>query len=313
MNAPDSQPVSIVVFAPREVRELGPWHEAIEPALGGAAPVGEVTYAVSDRCPRMVAAVEQLRAQGSTVGLVVLTHWFDEAAALQRALGRCRGVRVLTLPAGGDVAPSELPRLLRALDDADLALARRVDVALSRAPERPASLLDRASRRLFGAGFADPGCRTRAYRRAVLETLGDRSVPLALMPLLAAWHGFAVREVTVRAAGFGEHSGSGPLRRAPYVVATIFLYLLLSFAKRPLQLFGAVGSLALVAGLALTLPLAVARVSFGEPLADEPALIPGLLLTALGIQCAVVGLLAELLVSVRSHAIEDDVGERVLE
>jgi hypothetical protein len=130
------------------------------------------------------------------------------------------------------------------------------------------------------------------------------------MPLFAAWQGLLVREVEVRLAAPPRRP---LLRCASLAVGMPFLYLLLSFTKRPLQLFGLAGAAALLAGLALTLPMVIARLFLGEALADQPALIPGLLLCALGLQCAVVGLVAELLIFARNRAVEDYVVERMVD
>lgn len=300
----DRTRVTVIVLVARETNALGRWHDTVAAALEGAGSAPEFVYAVSDRCPDAVAELERLRATGRTVSLVLLSHWFERAAAVQRALGLGCGEQVLVLPAGGDVDPDQLSALVAALDDHDVALARRDD--------RMHAMIDRLARRLFGTRLGDPACATRAFRRDALIAVGDRSVPYGLMPLLASWQGFAVTEVTVRPAARAVGAGSA-LAGASHAVALVFLHVLLGFAKRPLQLFGAVGAAALVAGALITLPLIAARLFFGEALADEPGLLPGLLLTALGVQCVAVGLLAELLVFARNRMIKDDVVERMVE
>jgi len=301
--------LSVVVLVERDLSGLGHWHDAIAATLGAAGHRHEIVYAVSDRCHDALAELERLEARHRACAVVLLTHWFDRAAAVQRALRQARGERVLVVPAGGDVADDGLAHLVGALAEADVAVARRAGVPY-RWLMRP---VDRLALGLFGVPFADPSCRTRAWRRNALEAVGDRSVPYGLMPLLAHWQGMAVHEVEVRAKPaparlIGTLAGS-----VAYAIAAAFLYLLLSFAKRPLQLFGAVGSASLLAGLALIVPMALARLAFGEPMADEPALMPGLLLIALGIQCAAIGLLAEVLVYARNRAIKDYVVERMVE
>lgn len=301
--------VLLVVLVERDLAGLAGWHDAIVATLGSAGCEHEIVYAVSDRCRRALGELERLRTQGGALAVMPLAHWFDRVAAVQRALRHGRGERVLVVPAGGDVADRELPRLLETLAEADVAVARR-DAVARRWVTRP---LDRLARALFGIPFGDPTCRTRAYRRGALEAVGDRSVPYALTPLLAHWQGMAVHEVAVGAQPTRVRLPWALTDGAGYAIATAFLYLLLSFAKRPLQLFGAVGGIALLVGLALVVPMALARLAFGEPMADEPALVPGLLLIALGVQCAAIGLLAEVLVYARNRAIKDYVVERMVE
>lgn len=301
--------LSVVVLVERDLDGLALWHEALAATLGSAGRAHEIVYAVSDRCRRALGELERLEAQGGALAVVVLTHWFDRVAAMQRALQHTRGEQVLVVPAGGDVAEHELTRLIGTLDLADIAVARR-DVVPHRWLMRP---LERLARGVFGLPLADPMCRTRACRRDALDAVGDRSVPYGLMPLLAHWQGMAVHEVEVRARPPSLHLPAALAGALGYAIATVFLYLLLSFAKRPLQLFGAVGATAFLAGLALIVPMALARLALGEAMADEPALMPGLLLIALGVQCAAIGLLAEVLIYARNRAIKDYVVERMVE
>lgn len=301
--------VSVVVLVERDRAGVDRWHDMIAATLGSAGCEHEIVYAVSDRCHDALRELERLEARNERLAVALLTHWFDRAAAVQRALRHARGDRVLVVPAGGDVAEPELVRLIGALAEADVATARR-DVVPYRWLMRP---VDRLARGLFGLPFGDPTCRTRAWRRDALEAVGDRSVPYGLMPLFAHWQGMAVHEVEVRAQSSGLRFPVALTASVAFAIATGFLYLLLSFAKRPLQLFGAVGGGAMLAGLALIVPMALSRLAFGQSMADEPALMPGLLLIALGVQCAAIGLLAEVLVYARNRAIKDYVVERMVE
>jgi hypothetical protein len=296
---------SIVVLVARDQEGLEAWQAQLEEVMTAAGLAFEVVYAISDRAVAALAMIERRRALGRPLSEVVLAHWFNDAAAVQRALERAQGGRVLIVPGGGDVATAELPRLIAALDGADLVLAERIGVA-------PAALADRVARRRFGLPLADPGCRTRAWRRAALEPIGDRSVPYGLLPLAAAWEGRRIDTVAVRpaAAGAGRRHLPGGVGTAAGIVA---LHLLLSFARRPLQLFGTVGALAIILGLAITLPPVAERLIAGEALAARVTLIPGLLLIALGIQCAALGLIAELLVFARNHTLREHAVDRLVE
>jgi hypothetical protein len=296
---------SIVVLVARDREGLEAWQAQLEDTLAAAGLAFEVVYAISDRAVATLAMVARRRALGRPLREVVLAHWFNEAAAVQRALERASGERVLIVPGGGDVATDELPRLIAALEHADLALAERIGVA-------PAALADRAARRRFGLPLADPGCRTRAWRRAALEPIADRSVPYRLLPLAAAWAGCRIETVAVRpAAGAPGH------RRLPggagAAAGILALHLLLSFARRPLQLFGTVAALAMVLGLAITLPPVAERLIAGESLAERVTLVPGLLLIALAIQSAALGLIAELLVFARNHSLREHAVDRLVE
>ena len=292
--------ISFIVLVRKDPGDLAVVARLIDQALRGRPETAEILFALSDRAQRTVAALERQRLVEPRVRSLVLSHWYDPAAAVQRALADLSGERIVTLllaSARSDL--SAAPALLDAL--------RTADIAVLGAPGRRGvagwlgRCLDRQVRTWFGADFASVTGPLRAHRRAVLVGIADRTVSYDLQPLLAAWRGHTVRVVRDQRAARPLGGVPGTLCRIP---SASFLYLLLSFTNRPLQLFGAAGVLALALGLVLTVPLIAARLIHGEGLADEPRLLPGLLLCALGVQCAAIGLLAELLVFAGSREIE---------
>lgn len=288
--------LTVIVFAPDDVSGLADWHRMTEAALVAAGWRPHFVYTLGDRAQQAIAEVRQL-GPGGRVTAVRLPHWYDEAMALQRGLGVAQGEFVATLPAGGDIDVRALPGLVDALAHQEMVLAVR---------GRSGDPMRRLGYRLLGLPFADPGCRTRAFRRSMLDAIADRSTSFALLPRLAGWHGYEVGQVLAEPARERRWRLCLPTPIALGLEAGV-LDLSLGFARRPLQLFGLVGVASLVGGLAIAAPLILLRLLGLEALADQPALIPGLLMVALGIQCAALGLLAELLVFARRHASKETV------
>lgn len=300
-------PISFIILVAKDPGDPSAIAQVIDQALRDR-PDAEILFALSDRARRTITDLERRRLSEPRVRSLVLSHWFDGAAAVQRALPLVSGAHIVTLlleSGADDLAASD--DLLQALAAADIAV---LGAPVAQGPRGwLAGCLDRRVRTWFGADFASVTSHLRAHRRAVLTQIADRSVSFDLLPLLAAWRGHTVAVVRDGRAARPLAAVPAAVRRT---VATAFLYLLLSFTTRPVQLFGAVGALAMALGLALTLPLIGARLLHGEGLADEPALLPGLLFCALGVQCAAIGLVAELLVFARNREIEDDRSERLL-
>jgi hypothetical protein len=71
---------------------------------------------------------------------------------------------------------------------------------------------------------------------------------------------------------------------------------LLSYATRPIQIFGFLGLLCFGGGTALGIYLAVLRLFFNQGLADRPILLLAILLIVIGVQLIIMGLLGELVV-----------------
>jgi dolichol-phosphate mannosyltransferase len=75
---------------------------------------------------------------------------------------------------------------------------------------------------------------------------------------------------------------------------------LLSYENRPSHLFGGVGALCFVLGVVLLGYLTVEKIT-GEAIGDRPLLLAGVLFTLVGLQLALFGLLAELIVHARNR------------
>jgi hypothetical protein len=121
---PSSIAITVIVLVARDRADLGPWHERLETILSEVALPYEIIYAVSDRAPLATVEIESRRRSGR-VRTLLLSHWFDEAAAIERAAGLGQGELIAVLPAGGEVALEDLPCLLRELRACDIVLARR--------------------------------------------------------------------------------------------------------------------------------------------------------------------------------------------
>jgi hypothetical protein len=71
---------------------------------------------------------------------------------------------------------------------------------------------------------------------------------------------------------------------------------LMSYSTRPIHIFGLMGLLSFLAGMAMLLYLAIVRLLLMQPIADRPLTLLGILLTMLGVQLITSGLLAELVI-----------------
>jgi hypothetical protein len=297
-NRPVSASFTVIALASRDHGDVAKWQAGLLRAIEATGRTAEIVGAIGDRCPGIHAALEAGRNRGTPLEIVTLHHWYDETVAVQAALRVASAPAIVTLGVGTTVDGRQLGDLLAALDRADLAVL---------ASRRPVPLADRLARRLFGVPLAAPAHRLRAFRRSALERVADRSVAFPLLPLYAGWQGLRLAEVEPD----DLPPRSGRWRTVIDGLSVMFLFVLLDFAKRPLRLFGLAGTLAFLVGLAITLPPVAARLLHGEALADDPALLPGLLLTALGLQSGIIGLVAELLVFMRSRALGDGAGGRI--
>ena len=131
--------------------------------------------------------------------------------------------------------------------------------------------------------------------------------------MLAHRQGFRVVEADVRQSPRDRFEGRYRLReyvhRALDIMTVLFL---VRFTKKPLRFFGMIGVTLGVIGALLLVGLVVARIAFGHPLADRPALLLSSLLAVLGLQLFAIGLLGELIIFTHARDIKDYQVERVV-
>jgi glycosyltransferase involved in cell wall biosynthesis len=258
-------------------------------------------------------ALLALSRETSDVHLLRFAQRFGETAALRLGIERSRGEMILTLAAYLQVRPEGVGALLDAVDGgADMAVANRsprMDSWLNR-------MQSRAFHRMLGGlsdqRFHDMACGARAMTRRVAEALPLYGDMHRFIPAIALREGLQVQEVPVP-----QHPndmrvrvyGPGVYFRRLLDIATFFF--LAKFTEKPLRFFGLVGSVFLGVGGIVSLVLLVERLE-GNPIANRPLLLLGVLLIALGVQLIGLGLVGEIIVHLRApHRRAYRVRERV--
>ncbi len=251
--------------------------------------------------------IEDLREYGRSrewLRVLQFSRGFGESAALMAGFSESRGDRVVTLPAYWQVAASELPKLLAALDgDTDMAIAVRWPRAGGRFERLRRGAFHGLLEWITGHAYRDLGCGVRLFRRQVAEEIPLYGDQYRFLPVLAARRGFMVREIELAQSPRDRFRGRYRLREYVHGVLNVLtVFFLVRFTKKPLRFFGSIGFMAAGIGAAVVLVLVVQRLFFDIALGDRPALLLASLLLVLGVQLFGLGLLGELVIF--SHARE---------
>jgi hypothetical protein len=153
--------------------------------------------------------------------------------------------------------------------------------------------------RVTGVRLHDYGCTLKAYRREVVEHLHLYGEMHRFIPAIASWMGISLAEVEThhRPRRFGR-SKYGITRTLRVILDLITVKFLLSFATKPIQVFGLLGLFAAGVGIAIGGYLTALKLAFGAQIGGRPLLFLGILLILVGVQFLVMGLLGEMLVRV---------------
>jgi len=199
MNTTLTRPLlSAVVPAYNEVESLPTLVAELRAALDSTGRTWELLLVDDGSTDGTGEAMEAAAAKEARIRVVRLEKNSGQSAALAAGLVRAQGDVVVTLDADLQNDPADIPRLLAALDDADVVSgvrANRNDSWIRRVSSRVANATRRA---VLGDRVTDIGCSLKAYRREVLEGLPMFVGVHRFLPALCEFRGARLTEVTVR-------------------------------------------------------------------------------------------------------------------
>jgi glycosyltransferase involved in cell wall biosynthesis len=235
--------------------------------------------------------------QDPRVQVIQFRRNFGKTAALHAGFGLARGERVITIDADMQEDPVDMFRLMKQLDEGcDLVSAWRKERNDPISKTLPSRFFNGVVSRITGVHLHDFNCGFKAYSHEVVADLRLYGELHRFIPVLAQQRGFRVGEVPVahRRRRFGK-SKFGARRLGRGYLDFIQVLFLTSYLRRPLRLFGAVGTLFMALGLLICSYMALLWFQGHRPIGDRPLLTLGVLLLITGFQFISTGLVGEML------------------
>jgi glycosyltransferase involved in cell wall biosynthesis len=294
--------VSIVVPVFNETGSLESLLAEIDEALTALDRPYEVVFVDDGSTDDTFSTLERLASGRSDVRLVKLRRNFGKSAALTHGFAVARGAVVVTMDGDRQDDPAEVGKLLAALDQGyDLVSGWKQSRQDPLSKTLPSRFFNWTVRRATGLSLHDFNCGLKAYRREVLESITIYGELHRYIPVVAAQQGFKVTEERVshrrRASGRSKYGWQRYMRGYLDLLTVLFLG---RYHSRPQHLFGGMGTLMILAGLAILAYMTVLKI-LGEAIGQRPLLLLGVLLVIVGIQLLSVGLLGELIVNSRAR------------
>lgn len=240
---------------------------------------------------------KERRDRGEPLTLLLAGETAGETTLVRSAVAAIEADFVITMPAYPRVQASVLPKLIEPVRlGADMAVAKRWPRRDSMANRWQTRAFHALLRFLTGSTLNDVASGVRAMRPELLKQLPMYGDFGRFLPILASRQGYRVVEVESE-----QHELDKPtrvyhpgvyLRR---LLDVLGLFFLMRFTEKPLRFFGMMGLAFSGVGGALLVVLTIQRFQ-GEPLADRPALLLGVLLLVLGVQAIALGLVGEIIV-----------------
>ena len=197
--------------------------------------------------------LESLAAKNPCVKALHFHTNYGKSQALHAGFARAEGEVVITMDADLQDNPEEIPDLYRMIVNEKYDLVsgwkkKRYDSVIAK--NLPSKLFNWAARRTSGVKLNDFNCGLKAYQKSVVKNIEVSGEMHRYIPVLAKNAGYGrIGEKVVRhqARKYGE-TKFGMERFINGFLDLITIWFLSRFGKRPMHLFGALGSLMFIIG-----------------------------------------------------------------
>lgn len=293
--------LSIVVPVYNEAENLEQLHQAIHNALQNQTNLNwEIIFVNDGSQDGSQQKLEELqRRDPDATRVIELRRNFGQTAAIAAGIDHAIGDVVVLMDADLQNDPADIPMMLDLIEQGyDVVSGWRVnrkDKFFTRV--LPSRLANGLISLVTGVHLHDYGCTLKAYRREVLTGFRLYGEMHRFIPAYAHSVGARMIEVPVQhhPRRFGK-TKYGLTRTLKVVLDLFTVKFLISYANKPIYLFGGTGLL-LMLGSALTLLyLIVRRLWIGTSVTRSPYLPIAIMFFILGFQSILMGLIAELLV-----------------
>jgi glycosyltransferase involved in cell wall biosynthesis len=196
-GAPATPELSIVIPAYNERENVVPLFAELRAALTTVGRSYEIVVVDDGSRDGTAEWLTREKARDARVVPVLLSGNCGQSVALAAGLRRTRGAVIVTLDADLQNDPADLPKVLAALEGADVVSgvrAHRQDDWRRRLSSRIANAVRRA---VLGDPVTDIGCSFKAYRREALEGLPLFVGVHRFLPALCVFRGARLAEVTL--------------------------------------------------------------------------------------------------------------------
>lgn len=292
--------LSVVIPVYNENESLKTLHQALHQALDSLPKIWEIVYVDDGSRDHSIDVLESLAAEDQAhTRVVVLRRNFGQTAAIAAGIDHAQGEIIVLMDADLQNDPADIPMMLQKIDNGyDVVSGWRVnrqDTFVTRT--LPSRIANGIISRVTGVPLHDYGCTLKAYRREVITGFRLYGEMHRFIPAYAGYVGARIIEVPVQhhARQFGTTKYG--LERTVKVLLDLFtVKFLISYAHKPIYLFGGTGLLFSFGSVGMFLFLLIRKLWDGTSAFASPLFPTAAMLMIMGFQAILMGLIAELLV-----------------
>ncbi|MBC5841287.1 glycosyltransferase [Flavobacterium sp. F-380] len=256
--------------------------------------------------------IERFASENTNVKGVRFIRNFGKSQALHAGFAKAQGDVIITMDADLQDSPEEIPGLYSMITTQNYDLVsgwkkKRYDSVVAK--NIPSKLFNWAARKTSGVQLNDFNCGLKAYKNIVVKNVEVSGEMHRYIPVLAKNAGFGKigeKVVQHQARKYGE-TKFGMERFVNGFLDLITIWFLSRFGKRPMHLFGAMGSLMFIIGLLSAVYIGVAKLYHMynnmrySLVSDNPWFYIALTTMVLGTQLFLAGFLGEIILRTKNN------------
>lgn len=291
--------ISIVIPLYNEEESLPELYRWLKEVIGKQQWTHELLFVDDGSTDGSWKIVEELSAKDPNVRGISFRRNYGKSAALNEGFNAAQGDVVVTMDADLQDSPDELPELFDMVTKGGFDLVsgwkkKRHDPISKTVPSK---LYNKVTGMMTGTNLHDMNCGLKAYKHDVIKSVEIYGEMHRYIPVMAKQAGFkkiGEKVVEHRARKYGV-TKFGLERFIFGFLDLLSILFVTKFGKRPMHLFGSLGSLTFFFGFLILLWLSVEKLVFGiGGIATRPMFFLGLITIMVGTQLFLTGFLAEL-------------------
>ncbi len=292
--------ISIVVPLYNEEESLPELCNWIDKVIKGFDKTYEILLIDDGSSDKSWEVISNLNKQNPSIRGIRFRRNYGKSAALNVGFEAALGNVVITMDADLQDSPDEIPELYRLIteDGFDLISGwkqKRFDPITKTVPTR---LFNWAARKMSGIYLHDFNCGLKAYKSEVVKNVEVYGEMHRYIPVLAKWAGFkkiGEKVVQHQARKYGT-TKFGWERFVNGFLDLLSITFVSKFGKRPMHLFGLLGTISFFLGFMIAAYLTFAKFALqAYKMTDRPLFFFGLFFMVLGTQLFLAGFLGELI------------------
>ncbi len=245
--------------------------------------------------------ISELSAADPSVKGIKFRRNYGKSAALNTGFEHAQGNVVITMDADLQDSPEEIPELFRMIQEQGFDLVsgwkkKRHDPLSKTLPTR---LFNWATRRVTKIKLHDFNCGLKAYRNDVVKSIEVYGEMHRYIPYIAKTAGFSKigeKVVIHQARKYGKTKFGGLSRFINGFLDLMSISFISRFGKRPMHMFGLLGTLLFIIGFVIAGYLAYLKIFMDEGrMTERPLFYLGLLCMIIGSQLFIGGFIAEMI------------------